>query len=64
MKKEIPTQMSKLKFLQIAVVMLAIMVIVSGCGNDNKISEECRKAYEDNKQAYDYTGDTPEECRK
>jgi surfactin synthase thioesterase subunit len=43
---------------------IAAMFFVCGCQEPSKPkSEECRKAYEQNQQLYDYSGGMPEACR-
>jgi hypothetical protein len=50
------------KFLSISLTCILLLTI-NGCGSESQMDSECKKAYEENQQAYDYTGDLPEECR-
>ncbi len=64
MKEKINKQLNAIKYTAIVVAMVLVMVLMTGCRKDEQVSKECIKAYDDNRQVYDYSGELPEECKK
>ena len=48
--------------LTLLMMVLTFVGVISGCQESQKMSNECREAYEANSQMYDYVGGLPPEC--
>ncbi len=54
-----------MKALKIIMVMsiLLLTLVITGCRHNHEMTSECQRAYEQDKQVYDYVGGMPEECK-
>lgn len=49
--------------LTLIMCVLTCAILISGCQECQKASDDCLNAYDQNREMYDYVGGMPEECK-